>query len=186
MKVLALIPWLLAGPLATADETLDPVAVDATIDLVRITRVDELYWTLSRNASREMFAEKRITGSQLQCFESVEIETYTQAIAVFLLRDLRIEEIQSALDFYSSPTGVKFQHMAYQLNWEKNPKEFPLKVEGPKQSMNLAELTALGRFRDSAGGLRLSCPLTYLNRPEALSTIGAIFLETRMVCEDIK
>jgi len=185
MKSIVLIALVTASLSVAADEPRDPTleAAEAAIDLVQLTRVDELALNMFRDVNQEKFAEKKITPVQLKCLGAVNLDTYTAFLANMLVRDLRFEEIKSALDFYSSPVGVKFQHMAYQYNWEQNPKEFPLKTEGPKLAMKYSEFSALASFRESVGGLRLASPVEYLTRPEAIAEIRGLYLQQLLKCE---
>jgi hypothetical protein len=177
---------MLAAMQATAEDKIDPVKMRAAVELTRIVRADELQRNLALNSFREMFAEKKIDATQLKCFENADLEAFTRTAAEAFARGLHVEEIRSAAEFYSSPVGAKFMHMVYQMNWEQRPKEFPLKVDGPKQSMTYDEIAELGRYRASVGGLRLSHPLNYLDQPDALEGFARLYLELRMTCEGMK
>lgn len=139
---------LLLIPSAHADQVARPDSVKMVpaTELVRILRADELYRNMSLNGAREQHREGKLTAKQLQCYEGWKLEEFTRRVAEVFARDMYIEEIQSAVDFYSSPTGAKFLHMAYQLNWERTPEQFPLRIEGPKQAMNYGTRRPHGRL----------------------------------------
>ena len=182
MRIFALAALLLLAVVpASADDGLE---VPAASVLVRTLRLDELH--LAQFRSVFLAPEgKPLAASARRCYEAIKADDFNRLFATAIARDFTLDDIVASNLFWSSPVGAKFMHMAYRKKWEMDPVSFPLRVEGPKQSMNFAEIRELFRFRESVDE-RIVNPLAYLDSEPMRSELAGFILEARMLCEEIR
>ena len=182
MRIFALAALLLLAVVpASADDGLEVPAASGLPSGARNTL---------RNCARCSSSSRSVLTSTLaasarRCYEAIKADDFNRLFATAIARDFTLDDIVASNLFWSSPVGAKFMHMAYRKKWEMDPVSFPLRVEGPKQSMNFAEIRELFRFRESVDE-RIVNPLAYLDSEPMRSELAGFILEARMLCEEIR
>jgi hypothetical protein len=137
--------------------------------LVRATRSDVIILEASKAAVSRATIEGHFTAAQFKCFDQLPASALTSDLGKVLSKVLTPEEIAAALEFYTSPAGVKFtdmKFMALAKSAAASGLTFNGKPSAPDPSMTIDEIQAARAFVESGLGKKLESDKALLKAPE--------------------